>query len=251
MVAFKDHFSAVAADYATFRPTYPPALTDFLAAIAPGRGLALDCGCGTGQLSRLLADRFDRVVATDASAEQIAAAAPHPNVDFRVAPAEHSGLADASADLITAAQAAHWFDLEAFYPEVRRVGRSGAAVALIAYGNPAIAGAAGAVVTDFYTRVLDGYWPPERRHIEAGYATFAFPFDEIAAPAIPMRCVWPRDRLAGYIETWSAVRAIEAAAGRAPFEAFRARLAEAWGDPETPRMVEWPLSIRAGHLPPG
>ena len=134
MSAFKDHFSTRSAEYAAYRPTYPRALVDFLADAAPGTELALDCGCGTGQLSVLLGERFARVVATDASQKQIENAEPHARVAYRVAPAEASGLGDASADLVVAAQAAHWFDLPAFYAEARRVARPHGVVALVTYG---------------------------------------------------------------------------------------------------------------------
>ncbi|HMF06909.1 MAG TPA: class I SAM-dependent methyltransferase, partial [Methylocella sp.] len=133
-IPFKDHFSANSAKYAANRPTYPRALIDFLADIAPGHEQALDCGCGSGQLSTLLAARFNRVFATDASAQQIANATPHERVAYRTAPAEQSGLPEGSVDLITVAQAAHWLDLKAFYAEVRRVGRANAILALITYG---------------------------------------------------------------------------------------------------------------------
>src|SRR3954464_14207364 len=95
MTAFKDHFSSRAADYAAYRPTYPPELVDYLASVCPTSNLALDCGCGTGQLAVLLADRFKRVIATDASAQQIENAEPRERVTYRVAPAERSGLPDA------------------------------------------------------------------------------------------------------------------------------------------------------------
>ena len=121
MATFKDHFSASAAGYAVHRPRYPDALVDFLAEQAPGHELALDVGCGTGQLSVLLARRFRRVIATDASARQIEEAEPHPSIEYRVAPAEQSGLEDGSADLVTVAQAAHWFELSSFYEEVWRI----------------------------------------------------------------------------------------------------------------------------------
>src|SRR4051794_23805954 len=108
---FKDHFSDRAATYAAFRPSYPRELVDYLASIAPSRALAWDAGCGSGQLSTLLGDVFDRVIATDASAEQIGRAAPHPHVAYSVAPAERAPAADRAVDLISVAQAAHWFDL--------------------------------------------------------------------------------------------------------------------------------------------
>jgi SAM-dependent methyltransferase len=131
---FKDHFSTHAAGYAAHRPRYPTALVEYLAEIAPSLHLALDCGCGTGQLSVRLASRFERVVATDASASQIANAEPHDRVEYRVAPAEKSGLPDGTVDLITVAQAAHWLDLDSFYGEVRRVARHDGVVALVTYG---------------------------------------------------------------------------------------------------------------------
>jgi len=245
---FKDHFSKVSAGYAAHRPDYPSALLDFLTEIAPAHGLALDCGCGSGQLSALLAARFDSVVATDASAAQIAAATPHPRVDYRVAPAERSGLADGSADLIAAAQAAHWFDLGAFYAEVRRVARPGAALALISYGLPDMDDEPGMIIDDFYGRALDPYWPPERRHIEDSYSSLAFPFVEIAAPSLAIERDWALGEVVGYLDTWSAVRALEKVAGRAPFDAMAAELALAWGDPETPRRIVWPIAIRAGRI---
>src|SRR3954469_3165063 len=115
MAEFKDHFSTGSAGYASHRPTYPTALAAWLAETAPARKLAWDCGCGSGQLSTLLGDSFEKVIATDASAEQIRNAKPHPHVEYRTEPAEASSLDSDSADLITVAQAAHWLDLDRFY----------------------------------------------------------------------------------------------------------------------------------------
>src|SRR5579872_1342582 len=158
MAAFKDHFSELAAGYAAHRPTYPRALVDYLAGIAPAQRLAWDCGCGSGQLSTLLAEPFEQVVATDASAEQIASAVPADRVEYRVAPAEASGLSDASVDLVTVAQAAHWFDLPAFYAEARRVARPGAGIALVTYGIMEVDDETDRVTMPFYYDVLKGYW---------------------------------------------------------------------------------------------
>jgi SAM-dependent methyltransferase len=245
--AFKDHFSAGSAAYAAYRPTYPRALADFLADISPGTDLALDCGCGSGQLSVLLAERFARVVATDASAQQVANAERRANVEYRVAPAEASGLADRSADLVTAAQAAHWFDLEAFYAEARRVTRPRGVVALVTYGVIEMDEPVHSVVRHFYRDVVGPYWPPERRHVEEGYRAFDFPFAEFAAPPLAIEVAWTRDELAGYADTWSAVREAGKVLGRAPVERFRQALAEAWGEPGTRRAVRFPLSLRIGR----
>lgn len=247
-MGFKDHFSALAAGYAAHRPTYPAALADFLAGASPRAGLAWDAGCGSGQLSTLLAARFERVVATDASPEQIAQAAPHPRVEYRVAPAEAGGLPDAAADLAVAAQAAHWFDLERYYAEVRRVARPGALVAIVCYGALRVDGEAGPVLRRFYTDALGPYWPPERRHVEDGYRSLPFPFAEIPAPRLEIRREWALADVFGYVRTWSAVRALEQAQGPAPLETFRRELARAWGGDDVTRTVTWPLAVRVGRV---
>lgn len=250
IVQFKDHFSERAAAYAAHRPSYPRSLASTLAAWAPGRQLAWDCGCGSGQLAVLLADEFERVLATDASPQQIREASPHPHVEYRCAPAEASGLEAGSADLIAVAQAVHWFDLPRFYDEVRRVGRPGAVLALIAYGVLEVEGLE-ALVGDFYHRVLQPYWPPERRHVETGYRLLEFPFTPLPDPQLHMSTAWDLSALRGYIGTWSAVRALEQVQGPAPFQAFGQALGQAWGDPASRRTVRWPLTVRAGRLPSG
>lgn len=248
MTGFRDHFSSGSAAYAAHRPRYPAALVDFLAGLAPARDLALDCGCGTGQLSVLLAERFRRVLATDASAAQIAEGEAHPSVEYRTAPAERSGLAEASADLVTVAQAAHWLDLPPFYAEVRRVAKPAAVLALVTYGVLHVEGAADPVVRRFYGEVIGPYWPPERRHVEDGYRALPFPFAEIAAPPLAIEAMLSLPDLLGYVATWSAVRAAERALGRDPLAAFRDELTGVWGEPETRRTVRWPLSLRVGRL---
>ncbi len=130
---FKDHFSKQATDYAKFRPRYPQKLFDYLGRIAPNRRVAWDCGTGNGQAAVGLALVFDRVIATDASEKQIANAQSHEKVDYRVAPAEHSGIGSEAVDLIMVAQALHWFDLDRFYAEARRVLKPDGILAASAY----------------------------------------------------------------------------------------------------------------------
>ena len=213
---FKDHFSDAAPRYRLHRPVYPRAVVDFLAAVAPSHDLAWDAGCGSGQLSVLLAGRFGRVVATDASAEQIAHAARHPFVAYRVARAEACGLPDRCVDLATAAQAAHWFDLETSYAEVRRVARPGAVIALITYGVFSISPEIDPIVRAFHGGTLRAHWPPERRPVDDGYRSLPFPFPEIDAPVMEMSADWTLHDLIGYVGTWSAVRALERDEGSAP-----------------------------------
>jgi SAM-dependent methyltransferase len=244
---FKDHFSDRAADYATYRPHYPAALADYLTSLAPSRRVAWDVGCGSGQFSTLLGERFEQVFATDASAEQIARAAPHPRVTYAVATASHTDITASSVDLITVAQAAHWFDLPSFYAEVRRVARPGAVIAMFTYGITAVDPPVGPVVDDFYSRVLDGWWPRERRHTENGYRDFDFPFEELDPPEIEMTVDWSVGQLLGYIGTWSGVRALIAAKGNAPFRMFSMKIRDVWGSRPS-RRVSWPLGMRVGTV---
>lgn len=245
---FEDHFSDRAVAYAAHRPTYPAELVDFLADVAPRRTLSWEAGCGSGQFSVALARRFERVVATDASPRQIALAAPHPRVEYHRARAGASGLPDSTVDLAAAAQAAHWFDLEEYYAEVQRVARTGSAVALIMYATLECDPQIDPVIGRYYSEVLGPYWPPERRDVEECYRTLPFPFRETAAPELEIRLDWRLADLLGYIESWSAVRALEKVTGGAATERFRSEIELAWGDPETPREVRWPLSLRVGHV---
>lgn len=247
--AFKDHFSKTSADYASYRPTYPMQLVDELAKISPATDLALDVGCGTGQLSVLLAERFNQVVATDASAAQIEKATPHKNVTYRTALAENSGVDDNSVDLITVAQAAHWLDLEKFYSEARRIAKSNAAIALITYGVLHVEGdAVDAIVQEFYWKTIGPYWPPERRHVEEGYRNLPYPFHETKLPNLAIEVSWCLQDLIGYVKTWSAVIAAQKALDTDPVAHLTETLRNPWGNAEVRRRVTWPLSLRVGHV---
>jgi SAM-dependent methyltransferase len=246
--SFPDHFSKIASSYAEFRPRYPAALADFLAGVAPARELAWECGCGSGQLSVDLANRFDRVIATDASADQLAQAVPHPKIEYRCATAERSGLPAGIADAVFAAQAAHWFDLPAWYREVRRVAKPESIVAAISYGNVVVEGDAGLLVERFYGGLVGTYWSPHRKLVDEGYRDLPFPFEEIEAPPLEIRVEWDLQAFQGYVETWSAVRALVQAEGRARLESFLDELARAWGPAQRTRTVRWPIAVRAGRV---
>lgn len=247
MSGFKDHFSTRSSGYAAFRPGYPDELFAALAREARGHDLVWDCATGSGQAARGLASHFTHVLATDASAAQIAAAVPHAGVEYRVALAEASGLPDHCADLVAVAQAVHWFDLTAFYAEARRVLKPGGALAIWCYERLSIEPALDAIVEDFYAGLLDPYWPPERRHVEAGYRDLPFPFAETPFPVVEMGATWTLDQLLGYFSTWSAVKAYQKATGVDPLPALRERLAAAWISLASAKPIKWPLSVRLGR----
>lgn len=248
MASFNDHFSTQADRYTQFRPSYGLSLFAFLASLVPRHELAWDCGTGSGQAAVALADSFLEVVATDPSARQIEHAQPHSRVRYLVARAEDTPLADASVDLVTVAQAVHWFDRPRFYQEVRRVGRAGSVLALWAYGLATISPEVDAVVERLYEPILGSYWPPERKLIEARYATIEFPFEELPAPPFEMTARWNLAQLVGYLGTWSSVEKYRAARGEDPLALVEGELRAAWGAPEVERLVRWPLYLRVGRV---
>ena len=227
-------FSSVACEYSLFRPGYPEELFDWLARIAPAKEAVWDCGCGSGQASVPLAGHFARVFATDPSAQQIAAARQHPRVHYSVASAERSELADASVDLVTVAQALHWFDVDAFYAEARRVARPGAVLAAWNYPRPEFADPElDRRFLEFYSGVVGPYWPAERRHVETNYTTLPPPpnelgFDELPHPPFALELRWNLEQVLGYVSTWSATTRYREARASDPVSLLRAALAPLW-----------------------
>lgn len=247
-MSFKDLFGGHAADYAAARPSYPDALFDWLATLAPRTATVLDCGCGNGQASVALGERFARVVATDPSAEQIRNATAHPRVEYRVAPAEASGLAAGSASLVTAAQAVHWFDHAAFAAECRRVLAPGGAVVVWCYGVNHICPTIDAVTRRLYDELTAPFWAPERRLVDAELRTLPFPFAPITTPAFEMALRWTLPQYLAYLRTWSACKQYEAVRHEDPVALLEPEFAAAWQDPAATRAVRFPLYLRAGRV---
>ena len=246
---FKDHFSAQSERYLRHRPQYPDRLFAYLAELSPHRDRAWDCATGNGQAAVKLAEQFAEVVATDASAEQLDHAIPHPHVQYLRTRAEQSGLGEHSVDIVTVAQAVHWFQFDAFYAEVRRVTRPGGHLAVWCYELAQVSPAVDAVVERLYSEVLGDYWPPERRYIEERYATLPFPFREVAEPpSFVMQVEWTLAQLWAYIGTWSAMEAYKTAQGPEEIERMSEDLGRVWGPPSQPRRVVWPLHLRVGAV---
>ena len=246
-MTFKDHFSRLAAQYAEFRPKYPGALFDLLARLAPSRLRAWDCACGSGQATLDLAERFESVIATDGSEQQIAAAKAHARVTYRVARAEASGLDDGSIDVITVAQGLHWFDRPAFYEEVRRVLRPAGVLGVWTYGIPRLNDVnLDRVMQAFYWETVGPYWPPERRYVEDGYRSIDFPFDELTAPSFSMQETWTLPQFIGYLRSWSSVGRYVSDKGEDPVVKIEEQFTPHWGS--RARVVSWPLSLRLGRV---
>jgi SAM-dependent methyltransferase len=244
---FADQFSANARGYAQFRPRYPAALFHYLAMRAPGTAMAWDCGTGNGQAAVGLAERFARVVGTDPSAAQVKLARPHPRVTYRVA-TYASGLEDASAQLVTAAQALHWMDVNAFVGEARRVLQPGGLLAVWCYSLCKITPALDELVEFFHRVTVGSFWSPQRRLVDEGYRSVALPIDELDVPPFDLITDLTLAQFLGYVETWSAVQRCLASRGRDSLDAFARSVGERWGHPLTLRRVNFPLHVRAGEL---
>lgn len=245
---FIDAFSDAAGHYASNRPTYPSALFDALASLAPARDCAWDVGTGNGQAALALAEHFETVVATDASEAQIAEVPLHPRVRRLVAPAERVDLSAGSVDLVCAAQSAHWFDLPAFYAEVRRVARPGAIVALFGYDWFYVAPEIDALTESHLLQPIASYWSPTNRLLWDGYRTIEFPFEELPRIRLAIHRAWTLAQLFDYLLTWSSVRRKVAAEGDGFLREARERFQASWGDNARSRHVVMPLNVRVGRL---
>jgi ubiquinone/menaquinone biosynthesis C-methylase UbiE len=220
-------------------------LFGWLGSVAPAQKLAWDCGTGSGQAAVELAEVFERVIATDPSEKQIANADRHSRVEYRVATAEDSSLEPNCADLITVAQALHWFDLEKFYAEVRRVSKPSAVIAVWAYKLAKVSPEIDAIVNHYYSDVVGPFWPEERVLVEK-FEALPFAFDKITAPPFEMVAAWNIEHLIGYLRTWSATQRFMAAMQQDPLEEIEEALRSVWG--EETRRVLWPLTVRVGLL---
>ncbi len=242
-----DHFSAVAADYANFRPDYPPALFDWLKAHCPTHSTVWDVGCGSGQASVVLAERFATVHATDISAEQIANAPKRENLHYRVAPAEQSGLPDRSIDLVTVAQALHWFDVPRFHDEVKRVLKPGGLLAEWTYSPIHLENTTlNAILQRFYAEVATPWWPAGREHVENGYARLSFPFPRLPDPGFSIQREMTLPQLMGYVRSWSAISRYLSANQTDPTLQLATELAQAMTSEEK-IAVSWIVKLRAGY----
>jgi len=240
---FKDHFSGIAADYAKGRPTYPDSLFEFLANKTKAQDLAWDCATGNGQAALGLSSYIKKIYATDASAEQISKAFKKENIKYAQRPAYQSDLSDDSVDLITVAQALHWFDVTRFYEEADRVLKTDGLLAVWGYGLFRIDQELDKLIDSFYD-VIGPHWPPERRLIENEYRDLKFPYPQIPVPGFTMEENWGMAQLLRYISTWSGVKKYIAERNENPVKKLRKQLEDYWKPPEIRKNVKWPIFLK-------
>jgi SAM-dependent methyltransferase len=241
-------FSPLAKQYAQSRPVYPEALFTHLASLVDRRLLAWDCATGNGQAALGLIRHFDRVIATDISTEQIRHAAPHPRIEYRVAPADRSGLEDASVDLLTVASAIHWFDLDRFSREVCRVVRSGGVLAAWTYHVGHVEPPFDEIFGRFYRDVLSPYFEAGARLVDQRYETITLPGEPLQAPRFFVSAEWSLDQMLAFIASWSGTLEYVRARGEDPTRVVAAELERLWGDRDQARVVRWPLYLRITRL---
>lgn len=241
----KDNFSVQSAAYAQFRPTYPHELYDYLLSLVEEKNTAWDCATGSGQVARELAKHFKQVFGTDISENQLKHAARLDNISYLTEPSEHSSFSDHVFDLVTVAQAIHWFQFDAFYLEVKRTLKPGGIFAAFGYGIMEIDKKVDVVIHKLYDGILGTYWDEERRYIEQKYLTIPFPFEEITAPAFSINTTWNFDQLIGYLNTWSSLQHYKKAHDQNPLDLVFEELKNAWGN-DIEKKVIFPVLLRLG-----
>lgn len=241
----KDRFSNHAKQYAAFRPAYPKALYDFIFGHVKNFDSAWDAGTGNGQVARDLALRFKKVFATDISEKQLANATRAENIQYSIA-GEEPNFPDSSFDLITTAQAIHWFHIPKFYNEVNRVGKKDAVIAVWGYGLLNIHPDIDKTLQNFYVNIVGPYWDKERRLIDDHYKTIPFPFEEIVTPAFHISVDWTLPEFQGYLSTWSSVQKYIHANRVNPVGDFIKEIRPLWKSDR--QKINFPLFLRLGKI---
>lgn len=245
----KDLFSAQSKAYAQFRPEYPAELYEYLLQYVPARKRVWDCATGNGQAAKMLCTYFEEVCATDISPQQLQHAFQAPNIQYSLQPAEHTDLPDGSFDLVTVAQALHWFRLPAFFAEVRRVLRPGGVLAVWGYAHLSVVDCeeTNKRIQSFYYDVVGPYWDEARYQVENHYADIVFPFEKLPSPSFPMIQKWHLYEMEGYLNSWSATQAYIRANDHNPVDQLMLDLTTVWGE-RTRKTIEFPLFLHAGHV---
>jgi len=247
LVNMKDNFSNQSKLYAAFRPHYSDTLYEFIYSLLSHFNIALDVATGNGQVASVLAGKFKKVYATDISQKQLDHAIPKENITYINEAAEKSSFADKSFDLITVAQAIHWFDFDRFFAEVQRTLKPGGIICVIGYGLIRADNSTNEIIDHFYKTIIGPYWDKERKHIDESYRNIPFPFENISSPAFYMEYEWPLDHFVKYLETWSAVQHYIRENGSNPIGCdMTQQLQENWSVAEN-KKIRFPLFIKTGR----
>jgi ubiquinone/menaquinone biosynthesis C-methylase UbiE len=240
---FKDYFSDNSAQYGQYRPHYPKEVFQYLASVSPSNDKAWDCACGTGQSALGLSEHFQEVVATDASEKQIVKAIKKTGITYQVSSAEKTQIGNEEIDLITVAQALHWFDIELFFKEAGRVLKANGVLAVWTYNLLEINRNLDNIISHLYNETLREYWPPERKMVEKGYKGIVLPFTAISPPSFKMHAEWNLFQLIGYLKTWSALKKYKNENQSDELTNILKTISTFWGNPDDTKTITWPLTI--------
>ncbi|WP_421877636.1 class I SAM-dependent methyltransferase [Marinoscillum sp.] len=240
----KDLFSEDSSDYASFRPSYPTDLINYIRTLVPESAIIWECGAGSGQMTRLLAPHFHFIHATDISQPQLDMAPTYANVHYTKQRAEHTNFPNQSFHMVIAAQAAHWFDFDTYYNEVRRVLKRSGLVVLTGYGLLRVEPFIDEAIDRFYTQ-LGPFWEPERKHIDLDYQSIPFPFEELSTPAFSYRTEWSIEHCMAYLQTWSAFRKMSKEEKISRLADLKSKLLHYW---QGSKVVTFPTLLRVGYL---
>jgi ubiquinone/menaquinone biosynthesis C-methylase UbiE len=255
-------YSKQANEYSESTPTYPASWFSMLASLTPGHQLAWDVGAGNGQASLSIAEHYDRVIATDVSKEQLELAQNHSKVTYALTPPvmtdeELSSIVgeEGSVDLVTVATAVHWFDLETFYSQVKRVLRKpGGVIAVWTYFTPSISPAVDAVCKDLRESIMP-YCDPRVQYAVKGYKTLPFPFEPVLENGrgregnpieMEMDIQLSLDKFLGFYKSSHLVAAAKEKGVELLNEKVWRRLKDAWGDENTIYTCKLPVYMLAG-----
>jgi ubiquinone/menaquinone biosynthesis C-methylase UbiE len=241
---FKDHFSNNSAQYGQYRPMYPKELFKYLALISPSNAKAWDCACGTGQSALGLSKYFTQVIATDASQNQIRKAVKKSTITYQISSAENSYIPNEEIDLVTVAQALHWFNIDSFFIEAHRVLKRNGILAVWTYNLLDINETLNLIIDELYSKILSQYWPIEREMVENGYCKINFPFSTVSTPIFRMQAKWNLVQLIGYLETWSAIKKYREENNHDAITKVFSKIKSFWGNPEEQKVITWPLTLK-------
>ena len=241
----KDNFSKGSREYSKYRPYYPAEVYEFIITKLKDFDYAWDCGTGNGQVASELSTFFTKIEATDISLNQIKYAIQKPNINYSVQPAEKVSFRTNQFDLIISAQAAHWFDFENFYKEVKRCLKPEGLIVLLGYGLLSINAKTNPIIEHFYKDIIGAYWDEERKYLDQNYHTIPFPFKEINTPDFVQKYEWDIEHLLGYLRTWSAVKHFQKENNQDPVCLIEAELKKAFGKKN---KVTFPILMRMGRI---
>ncbi|UII25160.1 class I SAM-dependent methyltransferase [Fulvivirga maritima] len=240
----KDNFSRQAKGYAQYRPHYPQELYDTLFARVTSFSCAWDCATGNGQVAQQLAKKFEKVIATDISKKQLDQAPQLDNIEYLVASAEDSSIPAASVDLITVAQALHWFNHEAFIKEARKVATPEAWLCYWGYGLIDINKEANKIIRHFHDDIIGPNWDPERTILMNEYDGISFGLRNYEKQYFKYTLPWTIEHMEGYLNTWSSVQKYISTHQKNPVSDVISQLKKVWNEDK----ISFPIFLHSGRL---